>query len=66
MNVIRLHELCKDVPENQEKKEHLLKKLQIWGLIPDEGLYLCPKCNGLLKLHNASDRFVLVILMYVC
>lgn len=47
VNVIRLHEICKD-------KDLLLIKLREWKLIPNE--INCKKCNGILLLCEDKSR----------
>ena len=49
MNLVQLYQLCQD-------KVALLAKLQEWGLVPNVGEYLCPKCSQPLSLTKDASK----------
>ena len=38
-----------------EISETFLAKLIEWGIIPEEGTYLCPYCNAPMKLFTIQE-----------
>ena len=47
LNLLRLNKICQD-------RKWLLNCLREWKLIPEEGVYSCPRCHGWMTLTKCS------------
>ena len=49
LNLIKIYDICRE-------NKTLPVQLQNWGLVPQEGIYLCPKCNEPMKLLHFEKQ----------